>query len=441
MERLTDAAFADPLAERLFPVLATGVQWGLGRTERALAQLGDPHRAYAALHVGGTNGKGSVTSTVGSVMQVAGRRTGVYTSPHLCSIRERMLINGDPIDDERLVAYAEEVTAPIMDHGLSFFEAVTVLAMYVFARERVEMGVMEVGLGGRLDSTNVIQPEVIAITNVAMDHADHLGDTLEAIALEKAGILKEGVPFVTAEASPAILALLRERASWVGAPFTQVDEATIGEISVTRDATHLTLPTDCWGDLPLTTPLVGHHQAINAALAVAMLERLSEAWRPSRADIVDGVASVVHPGRDEIRVIDGTTFVFDVAHNTAGVVSLVDTIDRLELPRPLVALVGVLGDKDWRSMLPPLLSRTDAAYLTRPPTASLDRQWDPVAAADLVDSITRVRVVPDFQEALERAQRRAGAGTVVVTGSAHSVGPAMTLLGLDPLAGQGRFRP
>ena len=441
MERLTDAAFADPLAERLFPVLATGVQWGLGRTERALAQLGDPHRAYATLHVGGTNGKGSVTSTVGSVMQVAGRRTGVYTSPHLCSIRERMLINGDPIDDERLVAYAEEVTAPIMDHGLSFFEAVTVLAMYVFARERVEMGVMEVGLGGRLDSTNVIQPEVIAITNVAMDHADHLGDTLEAIALEKAGILKEGVPFVTAEASPAILALLRERASWVGAPFTQVDEATIGEISVTRDATHLTLPTDCWGDLPLTTPLVGHHQAINAALAVAMLERLSEAWRPSRADIVDGVASVVHPGRDEIRVIDGTTFVFDVAHNTAGVVSLVDTIDRLELPRPLVALVGVLGDKDWRSMLPPLLSRTDAAYLTRPPTASLDRQWDPVAAADLVDSITRVRVVPDFQEALERAQRRAGAGTVVVTGSAHSVGPAMTLLGLDPLAGQGRFRP
>ena len=148
----------------------------------------------------------------------------------------------------------------------------------------------------------------------------------------------------------------------------------------------------------------------------------------------------MHAGRDEIRVIDGTTFVFDVAHNTAGVVSLVDTIDRLELPRPLVALVGVLGDKDWRSMLPPLLSRTDAAYLTQPPTAPRDRQWDPMAAADLVDSITLVRVVPDFHEALERARRRAGRGTVVVTGSAHSVGPAMTLLGLDPLAGQGRFR-
>lgn len=440
MERLTDAPFADALAERLFPVLATGVQWGLGRTERALAQLGDPHRAYATLHVGGTNGKGSVTSTVGSVMQAAGRRTGVYTSPHLCSIRERMLINGDPIHDERLVAYADEATGPIMDHGLSFFEAVTVLAMYAFAREGVEIGVMEVGLGGRLDSTNVIHPEVTAITNVAMDHADYLGNTLEAIASEKAGILKKGVPFVTAESSPAILALLRERASSVGAPVTHVDEATISEISVTRDATHLTVPTECWGDLPLTTPLVGHHQAINAALAVAMLERLSGAWRPSRADIVDGVASVVHPGRDEIRVIDGATFVFDVAHNTAGVVSLVDTIDRLELPRPLVALVGVLGDKDWRSMLPPLLSRTDAAYLTRPPTAPLDRQWDPVAAADLVDSITRVRVVPDFQDALERAQRRAGVGTVVVTGSAHSVGPAMILLGLDPLAGQGRFR-
>jgi len=440
MERLTDSPFADPLSGRLFPVLATGVQWGLERTERALAALGDPHRAYATFHVGGTNGKGSVTSTVGSVMQRAGRRTGVYTSPHLCSIRERMLIDGEAIDEARLLSYADEATAAIADHGLSFFEAVTVLAMYAFAKEGVETGVIEVGLGGRLDSTNVVLPDVAAITNVAMDHADYLGDTLEAIAREKEGIVKKGVPLVTAESAPAILSLMRERAAEVGAPFVHVDEASIRDVVVTREATQLTVTSGVWGHLRLVTPLVGRHQAVNAALAVAMLEQLDEARRPTREDVLEGVASVVHPGRDEIREIDGCTFLFDVAHNTAGVVSLVDTIDRLELPRPLVALVGVLGDKDWRSMLPPLLSRTDAAYLTRPPTAPLDRQWDPVAAADLVDSITLVRVVPDFGEALARARRKAGGGTVVVTGSAHSVGPAMTLLGLDPLAGQGRLR-
>ena len=440
MERLTDGFFADPLAGRLFPVLATGVQWGLERTERALAALGDPHRAYATLHVGGTNGKGSVTSTLGAVMQKAGKRTGAYTSPHLCSIRERMLVDGVPIDEGRLIAYADEASGPISDNGLSFFEAVTVLAMLAFARENIEIAVMEVGLGGRLDSTNVIRPEVTAITNVAMDHADYLGDTLEAIASEKAGILKAGVPFVTAEARPSIRKVLHDRAISVGAPYTHVDEESIRNVTVTRDGTRLAVSTACWGDLSLSTPLVGHHQAINAALSVGVLARMGESWRPSRTDLIDGIASVVHPGRDEIRVIDGCTFLFDVAHNTAGVMSLVDTIDRLELPRPLVALVGVLGDKDWRSMLPPLLSRTDAAYLTRPPTAPADRQWDPVAAADLVDSITLVRVVPEFREALERARRRAGEGTVVVTGSAHSVGPAMTLLGLDTLAGQGRFR-
>lgn len=439
MERLTDPLFADPLAGQLFPVLATGVQWGLERTERALSALGDPHRAYPTLHVGGTNGKGSVTSTVGAVMQRSGRRTGVYTSPHLCSIRERMLVDGEAIDESCLLTYADEAAAAIADHGLSFFEAVTVLAMFAFAREGVDVGVLEVGLGGRLDSTNVVTPQVTAITNVAMDHADYLGDTVEAIAREKAGIIKRGVPLVTAESAPGILALLRARAREVGAPLVHVGEEAITDVSVMREATHVTVVSPVWGRMPLVTPLVGRHQAVNSALAVAVLEQLSDEQRPSREDVLEGVASVVHPGRDEIRVIDGTTFLFDVAHNTAGVASLVDTIDRLELPRPLVAIVGVLGDKDWRSMLPPLMSRTDAAYLTCPPTAPLERQWDPVAAADLVDSITRVRVVPDFRDAFERARRRAGTGTVVVTGSAHSVGPAMSLLGLDPLAGPGRL--
>ena len=181
---------------------------------------------------------------------------------------------------------------------------------------------------------------------------------------------------------------MRAQAKELGAPFLSADQTWVQNVQVRRELTELTLSTECWGDLELETPLIGKHQAINAALAVSIVGQLNDSVRPSRVEVTKGVSSVIHPGRDDIRVIDGCTFLLDVAHNVAGVESLVDTIDRLELPRPLVVLVAVLGDKDWLSMLPLLLSRTDAAFLTCAPTAPLDRQWDPVVAADSVDSTT-----------------------------------------------------
>ena len=432
-ERL-DRPFADPLVGRLFPPLPKGVHWGLERTEQALAALDDPHRAWASVHVGGTNGKGSVTSTVASVLTRGGHRTGCYTSPHLCSFRERILVDGRALTEERLEAYAADVRDAIVRFRLTFFEAVTVLAMHAFREEGVEVAVMEVGLGGRLDATNVIRPEVAAVTNVAMDHADFLGNTLEQIAREKAGIIKPGVPFVTAEADPDICRLMESLAEEVGAPFLHVPAPAPGTVEVEDDHTGLAVETERWGRLEVRTPLVGYHQATNAALAMRVLEQLGDRWRPSSTDVVEGIASVVYHGRDEVERIDGRTWLFDVAHNTAGILSLVDTVDRLDLPRPLVALVGVLGDKDWHRMLPPLLSRVDAAFLTQPPSAPEERRWDPQEAADVVDALTVVRVVDDFRLALERAAERAGQGTVVVTGSVHTVGSAMRLLGLDPLA-------
>lgn len=419
--------------KELFPPLATGVHWGLERTESALSELGDPHRAYATIHVGGTNGKGSVASMTASVLATARHRTGCYTSPHLCSFRERMLVDGGPLEEAEIRRYAEDVREAVVRHRLTFFEAVTVLAMHAFREAGVEMAVMEVGLGGRLDATNVVSPEVTAVTNVAMDHADYLGDTLEKIAREKAGIVKPGVPLVTAEADPGIRSLLRSVADEQGAPFVAVERPPEGTVEIGEYHTALTVETGCWGPLELRTPLVGYHQATNAALAVKMLEQLQEPWRPTAREVRDGLASVVYHGRDEIAVIDERTWLFDVAHNTAGILSLVDTIDRLDLPRPLVAVIGVLGDKDWHSMLPPLLARVDAAFLTQPPSAPAERRWDPQVAADEVDALTLVRVVPDFLVAMRRAAERAGRGTVVVTGSVHTVGSAMPLLGLDPL--------
>jgi dihydrofolate synthase/folylpolyglutamate synthase len=428
-----DLPFADPLVERLFPPLASGVQWGLHRTERALASLGDPHRGYRTLHIGGTNGKGSVTSTLASILEADGRRTGSYTSPHLCSFRERMLVDGRPLSEGRLIEYADEIRDAVSTFGLTLFEAATVLSMHAFAQEGVEVAVMEVGLGGRLDSTNVVTPEVSAVTNVAMDHADYLGDSIAAIAKEKAGIMKRGVPFVTAETDPDVQVLFRTLASSSGTPMFVLDPTSIQDIDVARDHTGLRLESAVWGPLDLRTPLVGLHQATNAALTVRILEHLSDELRPAAASIRDGMASVVYHGRDEIARIDGHTWLFDVAHNTAGILSLVDTIDRLDLPRPLVAVIGVLGDKDWRTMLPALLSRMDYAFLTQPPSAPLARRWNPAEAADEVDAISVVRVVEDFDQALERAAERAGRGTVVVTGSVHTVGSAMSRLGLDPL--------
>lgn len=430
-----DPLGSDPLLWRLFPALATGVEWGLERTERALAALGDPHRAFRSLHVGGTNGKGSVTATLASIMVHAGRRAGAYTSPHLRSFLERIVVDGRPVPEERLVAFADETREHVAREGLTFFEAATVLAFHVFAREGVEVAAVEVGLGGRLDATNVLVPDVCGVTNIAMDHADYLGDSLTSIAREKAGIAKRGVPFVTAETDSALLDVLGGVARSSGAPIHVVRAADVRHVRVHEDGTTFRMRTDAWGELVLATPLVGAHQAVNTALAVAMLDRLHDDVRPGADAVRDGVAGVRHHGRNELREIDGCTWLFDVAHNPAGILTLADTLDRLRLPRPLVALVGILGDKDWRAMLPPLLDRADSLVLAVPPSAPADRRWKPEdVVASLGRATTPIVAVEDFAGAVTEAARRAGNGTVVVTGSVHTVGGAMKVLGVDSLA-------
>jgi len=425
--------FSDPLVPRLFPPLATGVHWGLERTLRALDALGDPHRTYATLHVGGTNGKGSVASTLSAILKAEGVRVGCYTSPHLCAFRERIQVDGVPVSDETLLERAQEVRDVIVRFGLTFFEAATVLGFHAFARAGVDVAVIEVGLGGRLDSTNVVKPEVSAVTNVALDHADYLGHTLAEIAREKAGIIKEGVPFVTAETAPELLDLFRDIAEDRGAPVVVLNpERAVADLEVAEDHTAFSLRTRTWGTLELRTPLVGRHQATNAAVAVEVLEHAPPTLRPGADAIRRGVGAVRHLGRDQVEIIDGYTWLFDVAHNTAGIESLVDTLDRLQLPRPFVALVGVLGDKDWLAMLPPLFSRSDAAVLTQPPSAPPERRWDPAAAAAAVSPSCPLHIEEDFVRALGLARELAGVGTVVVTGSCHTVGNALTALDREP---------
>jgi dihydrofolate synthase/folylpolyglutamate synthase len=411
------------------------VHWGLERTRNALAELGDPHLSYPTVHVGGTNGKGSVVSTVAAALDEAGLRAGCYTSPHLCSFRERFVVAERALSEETLQARADEIRDVVVEHRLTFFEAVTVLAFYAFAREEVDVVVAEVGLGGRLDATNVLRPLVAAVTNVAMDHADFLGDTLPRIAREKAGIIKADIPFVTAVDDPDLLELFRGICAHRGArEMITVDPARdVRELEVARDHTAFTLATRAWGELRVRTPLVGRHQAVNAALAVEIMEHLPDELRPDADAVLRGIARVRYPGRDQIELLDGRTWLFDVAHNTAGIQSLVDTLDRVALPGPTVALVAVLGDKDWRSMLPPLLSRVDGAVFTQAPSSPPERRWDPAAALSSVAPGLPVRIEGDFVIALEGAARDAADGTVVVTGSCHTVGSALKVLGMEPL--------
>jgi dihydrofolate synthase / folylpolyglutamate synthase len=197
------------------------------------------------------------------------------------------------------------------------------------------------------------------------------------------------------------------------------------------------LETEAWGTLPLATPLVGRHQALNVGLAVTALGALPEDLRPSAEAVRRGVAEVRWPGRDQIELADGVTWLFDVAHNTAGVLSLIDVVDRLDFPRPLVALVGVLGDKDWRSMLPPLFRRVDGAVLTQPASAPEARRWNLADARRAIESMNQPSTCamvsePDFGRALAEARRLAQGGTIVVTGSVHTVGSALRVLGKEP---------
>jgi dihydrofolate synthase/folylpolyglutamate synthase len=298
------------------------------------------------------------------------------------------------------------------------------------ARAAVDVAVVEVGLGGRLDATNVISPSVSIITNIALDHAEYLGNTLAEIAGEKAGIIKPYVPLVTAETEALPLTLFQRRCAELGAPLHVLAPSQAASISL--QGVQFQAETRSWGNLSLTSPLIGQHQVRNAALAVAALDLVAPSYEISRTALSEGLRSVVWPGRFQIQQ-DERTWIFDVAHNEAGVQALADTFRRFPFPRPVCLLVGILGDKDWTRMLPPLLQLADHAVLTIPPTAPAHRAWDPEQARRAVAN-SRIIVEPAFEQALVRIQQLSEpAGTVLVTGSFHTVGDTQAWLGWSEL--------
>ena len=404
---------------------------GLDRMRDFLGVIGNPHERLRCFHVAGTNGKGSTAATLETLLRAQGLRVGKYTSPHLVDFTERIIVNGVPVASDAVVAFVERWTPDVDRTGASFFEATTALAFDYFADAGVDVAVVEVGLGGRLDSTNLITPLVAGVTNIGLDHTELLGDTKAQIAGEKAGIFKAGVPAVIGEADPAICAVLVAHARAHGAaPIRVVPvESRVSEIDVGPDGTLFTFAMAGGPPVRMRTSLAGRHQAANAAVALTMLDAAGPPWRRPAADMAAALPSVRLPGRFQTH----GRYVFDVAHNADGMAVMEQTLQLVNPARPAVAVLNVLTDKDWRSMMTGLARFVDHLVLTLSPSTPASRAWDPAEAAAFARANGWAATLePDFERALTTAASLGA--TVIVTGSFHTVGDAMLALNVNPLA-------
>jgi dihydrofolate synthase/folylpolyglutamate synthase len=413
----------------LFARTTGGFKFGLERTFTLLEHLGNPQRRYPSLHIAGTNGKGSSVATIKALLTARGLRVATYTSPHLVDFRERMIVGREPIPADVVTAFIETHTPFVEEIGASFFEATTAMAFDYFARAGADVAVIEAGLGGRLDSTNVLDPIVAGVTSIGLDHTEYLGETVEKIAGEKAGIFKPGRPAVIGERSPRIRDLLADRAHEAGASEVRIaaDEIGLTRVEVTAAGTACDVD---WREekATLRTPLAGEHQASNLAFALLMLDAAGEPYATSLQTAARDLPRVKIPGRFE----QVGRFIFDVAHNPAGSEVVVQTLQAIAPPQPVTVVLCVLRDKDWRAMLTTLARVASHFILTMAPTAPASRAWDlDEAFAFARDKSISAEVVSDFNAALATAQ--SGEGTILVTGSFHTVGDAMAVLQVSPL--------
>jgi dihydrofolate synthase/folylpolyglutamate synthase len=417
-----------------------------------LEALEHPERKFPAVLIAGTNGKGSTAATLSSILQASSYKSGLYTSPHLVRINERVRINGAAIADDDfagihdLVDRSAEglVTEAELPWHPSFFEMLTAIAFEYFARERVDIAVLEVGMGGRLDATNVVQPRVSVITDISLDHQKFLGDTLTEISREKAGIIRAGGVVVTLPQTPEANDVLGNTILDVGAkavsavqyvpPVSPNSAQYLLPSSQGKAGYKSRYPLHVMGtEISVETPLVGRHQLRNIALAIAAAEELSRQGFAAitAATIERGIRNTHWPGR--FQVLPGTPdhpeVVFDVAHNPAGAWALRSTLSAAYEERPLVFVFGAMRDKavsEMAEILFPLADRVIATQADNPRAAT---------PAEIRQAARRVSVdideAPEVLAALARARATAGTrGLVVVTGSIYIVGEAMRMLGV-----------
>lgn len=432
---------ADEVYQALLARIGEGApERRLDATRRAVELLGDPQRAYPIIHVTGTNGKTSTSRIAESLLRAYGLRTGLLTSPHLVRFNERIVIDGEPIEDEALVRnwedispYLEIVDAELTEAGkppLTFFEALTALAYAAFADAPVDVAVIEVGMGGEWDSTNVGDGQVAVFTPIALDHTKSLGDTVEEIARTKSGIIKPSADVVSSRQTPEADRVLREAADLTESTFAEQPrefDVASTRVAVGGQLVSIRGRAATYDDVFL--PLYGDHQAQNAAVAVAAVETfLGRGTQPLKPDLVEeGFATATSPGRLQLIGIEPSILV-DAAHNPAGAETLAEALRRYFDFDEITFVVGILADKDARGVIRALAPVATQFFVTRPDS---ERARDAEDFGDLVreevgDEATIV--YSDAIDALESAREWAGEEprrAVVVAGSIVLVGQAM----------------
>lgn len=422
--------------ERRRSVPYTETAWDLERTRRVLHALGDPHLSLRYVHVAGSKGKGSTAANIDSVLRAAGLHTGFYTSPHLHTFRERIRIDGQLIGQQDVVRLLEQCKPAIETvPGITTFEIMTVLALLHFAQQRVEWVVLEVGLGGRLDATNVITPAVSVITPISLEHTALLGDTRSLIAREKAGIIKSGVPVVVAPQHADALAAIEEVAAQQGAPLVLVGRDWIWCSSADSPAGQTfavssgASPWDEEALASLYTPFLGAHQLANATAAIAACAELARQGASISADSLRrGLAEVIWPGRLEVLPVPTPAqqiLVLDSAHTDASARLLRSALASYFPDRPLHVIAGISNDKDAAAILAELLPGAETVLLTR---SRHPRAADPVELAPLAERFLPaacVGVTSSVQQALVQALQNSAPGSLVcVAGSMFVAGEA-----------------
>lgn len=429
-----------------------GMKPGLERIQAILSRLGNPEAAFPAVHIGGTNGKGSTAAMTASILRQAGYRVGLFTSPHLIAYNERIQVDGSPISDEELEAVFEEVAAAAgavqreLGSDPTEFEVGTAAAFLHFRRARVDVAVVEVGLGGRLDSTNVVRSKAVGIGPISLDHTAVLGPDIPSIAREKAGIFKPGVPAVLAPQVPEAARVFDEAAAKVGAPLIWVREAseetardgiargsgqearfTVLDWGAQGGRFRLETPGRTFEDL--RTPLLGLHQVQNAAVAVTLVEALNQSgFAVGEEAVRQGLLQAKWPGRFEL-FPGKPSILLDGVHNPGGAQAFAASFGRLFPGARPVFLVAVTGQKVLSEILGPLVPYASAVVATKPTSSRLPA----VDPADLVECAKALGVpavsCPDAGRALERAVELAGPeGMVCVCGSLYLVGDVRGML-------------
>ncbi|MBN2101949.1 MAG: bifunctional folylpolyglutamate synthase/dihydrofolate synthase [Candidatus Aenigmarchaeota archaeon] len=412
MANLTDKKYRETL-DYIYNLHSSKSILGLERIKKALKNLGSPEKSFKSIHVAGTNGKGSVVAMISSVLKESGLKVGMYTSPHLVDFRERIQINGRKITKKDVVELSEEIKN--IDSDMTYFEFVTAMAFLYFKKKKVDYGVIEVGLGGRIDATNVILPELCVITNVSNDHEEILGSHVEQIAAEKAGIIKEGIPVVT-DVKDGVKIVVWDYAKSMNAPFITVEDKAV-RLDVSDEKQVIEISGKKYG-----LPLLGNFQLDNVSIALKALEILkNDEKKITEKSIKSGIEKTKWPGRMQV-ISRNPLIIIDGAHNIEGVRSLINSIKSMYEGK-IVPVIGIKKTKNYREMLKEFEKIADFIIFSK-------SNVEPADPKELLECVSGHGIaVEDIRKAIGFAKYLCrDEGMILITGSLYFVGNVMEQL-------------